>query len=169
MLKVFRSKDAAYRFEQRAIKAHLQNPKCLNVHCQTTREYTMLGRKRPDLALLNAELKTVPKKYKTYRCEHCKKKFSVLVSEHQHETRPRKLCSNQCKGASSKGRRYAYKPSNRLYGPAWNRGLHDPNGANNGCNGAKKQSQTVTGRKRKYRKDGSWFWIYPDSVYAKAA
>ena len=26
---------------------------------------------------------------------------------------------------------------------------------------AKKQSQTVTGRKRKYKPDGSWYWVYP--------
>lgn len=34
-------------------------------------------------------------------------------------------------------------------------------GAKNGKDSAKKQSNTVKGRKRKYLDDGSWIWEYP--------
>lgn len=41
--------------------------------------------------------------------------------------------------------------------PAWNNGLSNPNAVNNGKRGADKLSKTVTGRKREYREDGTWF------------
>jgi hypothetical protein len=37
----------------------------------------------------------------------------------------------------------------------------NPLSALNGKKGAKKQSQTVTGRKRQYNNDGTWIWKYP--------
>jgi hypothetical protein len=49
---------------------------------------------------------------------------------------------------------------------AWNKGKSNPIAAINGQKGATKQSQTVTGRKRKYNKDGSWSWSYPEKVEA---
>lgn len=36
-----------------------------------------------------------------------------------------------------------------------------PTAAENGRRGAAKQSVMATGRKRSYREDGTWFWIYP--------
>ena len=45
-----------------------------------------------------------------------------------------------------------------------NKGKNNPYGAINGQKGAMKQSQTVTGRKRKYNEDGSWSWSYPQKV-----
>ena len=45
-----------------------------------------------------------------------------------------------------------------------NKGKHNPYAAINGKKGAKMQSQTVTGRKRKYNDDGSWVWSYPKKV-----
>ena len=44
---------------------------------------------------------------------------------------------------------------------AWNKGVPNPKAADNGRKGASKQSATVTGRKRQYRDDGSWYWVYP--------
>jgi hypothetical protein len=41
------------------------------------------------------------------------------------------------------------------------KGKKNPQGAVNGRNSAHKQSQTVTGRKRKYLPDGTWTWEYP--------
>lgn len=41
-----------------------------------------------------------------------------------------------------------------------NKGKPNPTAALNGKKGALKQSQTVTGRKRKYNNDGSWSWDY---------
>lgn len=46
--------------------------------------------------------------------------------------------------------------------PAWNRGKPNPTAAENGRRGAAKLAQTVTGRKKKYREDGTWFWEYPN-------
>jgi hypothetical protein len=44
----------------------------------------------------------------------------------------------------------------------WNKGLPNPLAADNGKKSAAKQSASVTGRRRQYRDDGSWFWIYPE-------
>ncbi|CAB4123029.1 hypothetical protein UFOVP29_188 [uncultured Caudovirales phage] len=44
---------------------------------------------------------------------------------------------------------------------AWNKGLSNPLAAENGRKGAEKNSKTVTGRRRKYNRDGSWIWEYP--------
>lgn len=45
--------------------------------------------------------------------------------------------------------------------PAWNKGLTNPLAAENGRKGAKKQSEKVRGRKRKYLENGNWTWEYP--------
>lgn len=45
---------------------------------------------------------------------------------------------------------------------AWNKGVHNSKSADNGRRGASKLAQTVTGRKREYREDGTWFWRYPE-------
>jgi hypothetical protein len=45
---------------------------------------------------------------------------------------------------------------------AWNKGIHNPLAADNGRKGAKKLSEKVKGRKRKYLPDGSWTWEYPN-------
>ncbi len=45
---------------------------------------------------------------------------------------------------------------------AWNIGLPNPKAANNGKKGAVKLSAKATGRKRFYKPDGSWTWIYPN-------
>jgi group I intron endonuclease len=42
------------------------------------------------------------------------------------------------------------------------KGKSMPMAAENGRNSAAKQSATVTGRKRAYREDGSWYWAYPN-------
>jgi hypothetical protein len=44
----------------------------------------------------------------------------------------------------------------------WNAGGSCSVSAANGKKGAAKLSKTVTGRKRTYREDGSWFWSYPE-------
>ena len=45
---------------------------------------------------------------------------------------------------------------------AWNKGISNPLSAKIGKMGAKKQSQTVTGRRISVRNDGSRYWVYPD-------
>jgi len=43
---------------------------------------------------------------------------------------------------------------------AWNKGKSSSVSADNGKSGAKKMSKTAQGRKRHYKEDGSWTWIY---------
>jgi hypothetical protein len=45
---------------------------------------------------------------------------------------------------------------------SWNKDKHNPKGAENGKKGAKKLSETATGRKKFIKDDGSWTWIYPN-------
>lgn len=45
-----------------------------------------------------------------------------------------------------------------------NKGISNPQASINGKNSAKKISQTVTGRKRKYLSDGTWIWQYPEKT-----
>lgn len=43
---------------------------------------------------------------------------------------------------------------------AWNKNKHNPKAAENGKKGAKKMASIAKGRKRYYREDGSWTWVY---------
>lgn len=45
-----------------------------------------------------------------------------------------------------------------------NKGKSIPIAAENGRKSAQKQSLTVTGRRRSYREDGSWYWSYPNET-----
>jgi hypothetical protein len=55
----------------------------------------------------------------------------------------KKFCSNSCR-------------------VPWNKGELNLQAAENGRKGADKQRQTVTGRKKVYKDDGVWTWVYPD-------
>lgn len=71
------------------------------------------------------------------------------------------FCSKQCSGKyhASSGN---LKPNFKKGREAWNKGKANPQASSNGIKGAKKQSQTVTGRRKTVREDGSWFWTYPE-------
>jgi len=56
------------------------------------------------------------------------------------------------------------KMSNAKKGNSHTKGKFMPTAAENGKKSAKKQSLTVTGRKRKYLPNGSWIWVYPNGV-----
>lgn len=45
---------------------------------------------------------------------------------------------------------------------AWNKGTPNPQAVENARKGATKQAETVKGRRRSYREDGSWYWSYPN-------
>lgn len=47
---------------------------------------------------------------------------------------------------------------------AWNKGKKAPYSAENGKKSADKIKSIATGRKRKYRSDGSWTWEYPEHL-----
>ena len=53
------------------------------------------------------------------------------------------------------------KMSKARIGKPTTKGMKMPKAAENARKSAAKQSQTVTGRKRKYLADGSWCWEYP--------
>lgn len=46
----------------------------------------------------------------------------------------------------------------------WNKGKNTPYAAENGKKSANKMKSISTGRKRKYRSDGSWTWEYPEHL-----
>ena len=46
----------------------------------------------------------------------------------------------------------------------WNKGKSTPYAAENGKKSAEKMKSISTGRKRKYRSDGSWTWEYPEHL-----
>lgn len=82
-------------------------------------------------------------------CERCKKLFEMISTSKSKF----KCCSQSCR------MKLVLKGGGH---PAWNKGLENPQSAINGRNSAKKQSKTVTGRKRKYLADGTWTWEYPN-------
>jgi hypothetical protein len=58
-------------------------------------------------------------------------------------------------------RAYAKGAKSREGWTVWNKGLPSPRSAENGRKGAEKLRSRATGRKRSYRPDGSWTWVYP--------
>lgn len=96
---------------------------------------------------------TTSPKVATLHIKHCP------ICEHMYITKRinQITCSKKCASKKARKKGYGFKKGQ----VAWNKGLSNPQGAVNGKKSAKKQSHTVTGRKRKYRDDGSWFWVYP--------
>lgn len=88
----------------------------------------------------------------SYFCPLCDKEF--------FSKNIRKFCSVQCcskhYGQLNKG-----KIMPKRLKPAWNKGLKNPQAAENGKKSAYKTSKTVTGRKMAVKEDGTRYWIYP--------
>ncbi len=101
-------------------------------------------------------------------CVFCNSVFKIPFKD-----RRRKTCSPKCfteqkqKGNSGKnnpmyGKTMTEATLKKLRGKkAWNKGLPNPTAAENGRKSAKKQSATVTGRRKKNLPNGKWCWIYP--------
>ena len=110
------------------------------------------------------ETKRLPKETRIYTCSYCGE--PVLKEEFVHYSRQKYYyCDIACKN------RFVFtKPScksptpwnKRIKKPrvAWNKGLKNPLSAENARKGAKKLSQTITGRRRVIR-DGQKRWAYP--------
>lgn len=186
ILAEFFNKDDAYVFEQSLIKEHFNDPLILNRHWQLTGKYSMLGFKRPDLGALNKQIKSKPKENRLFNCSQCG--CEVIKQEFcHHSPKEHYYCNASCRNKfthkhlqsrkgipnlKNKGKPAWNKdvvserkgiPNDKNKGKiAWNKGQHNPNAAENGRKGAAKLSQTVTGRKREYREDGTWFWKYPE-------
>lgn len=165
ILAEFFDKDFAYEYEQNLIKENFNNPLILNKHWQSTKKYSMLGFKRNDLVEYNKLYKTKPKEIRTYKCVECQNVFErTEFCHHTHKKNP--ICSRRCNGKfNGKHSKKITGPQPHLKGrPSWNKGIPNPQAADNARKGASKLSKTVTGRKRQYREDGSWYWVYPNST-----
>jgi len=112
-----------------------------------------------------------PVKERVFCSQKCAAKNAVLVSKGKYKDSGRKIKPTSPKIPWNKGLsketdsrvlKYATTISQIKTGtPAWNKGKPNPTSSDNGKNGAVKQSETVTGRRKKYREDGTWFWEYP--------
>ena len=111
---------------------------------------------------VNAKKKK-PKELRLYKCTHC----GAEISREEFCHRPPKLnyyCNTSCRGfyvASRRESKAGIPKPRKEGGTSWNKGLSNPQAAENGRKGAEKLSVSVTGRKRKYLPDGTWTWEYP--------
>lgn len=161
----FRDWASAFVFENETIKEEWENPKLLNKHYQNSiSSFSMKGAKRDDVCENNKKTKTKPKELREYKCMICEKIFLRL--EHSHKPKKQEfVCGHSCNGKrngiKSKGKPNAKISEYKKGKPAWNKGISNPIASENGKKGAKNQSETVTGRKRKYLPNGKWCWEYP--------
>jgi site-specific DNA recombinase len=90
--------------------------------------------------------------------------FQCRLDARSHHPHPRTAEHREKISKASKGR----IPWNKGLGgtPAWNKGQKNALGAENGRKGAEKMRLIATGRKRQYRPDGTWTWVYPDKSAA---
>lgn len=114
---------------------------------------------------LNKKYKTKPKETRIFTCSYCGELIIKLEFKH-HKRKQHYYCDYTCKNRYvwfikfPKRKRKPYKKSKNKR-IAWNKGLKNPQAAENGKRGALKQSKTVTGRKRVIR-DGHLRWAYPN-------
>lgn len=109
---------------------------------------------------MNRKLKSKPKEIRTYNCTNCN---NVLHKEEFCHEQPKEhyYCNAKCRNQyiatirpSQKG-----KSINRK-SPAWNKGVPNPNAAENARKGAKRLSEFTKGRKKVIR-NGKVTWSYP--------
>lgn len=115
------------------------------------------------VSLQNKKLKSKPKEIRRVICSNCQQPLEVLEFVH-HTPKEHYYCNPRCRNtfvAKFRKSRKGIPNTANIGKTSWNKGLANPNGAINGQKGAKKQSETATGRKRKYFDDGSWTWDYP--------
>jgi hypothetical protein len=110
----------------------------------------------------NKRTKSKPKEDRHYKCTNCGKELVYHEFCH-HMPKEHYYCDVTCRNQyiakvrpSQVGRKH-----NRV-APAWNKGISNPQAADNARKGAAKLSAKVLGRTRLYKKDGSWTWRYPE-------
>ena len=108
----------------------------------------------------NKRTKTRPKEDRQYICAQCAKLFSKTEFCH-HPIREKAWCSQSC-AAKYNGKNYTSHASRNKGATPWNKGMPNPQAANNARKGAAKLSAKVQGRTRLYKEDGSWTWEYPN-------
>ena len=155
---------SAFEFENELIKEHWGDPLLLNRHYQKSMsKFSMAGAKRTDLAEYNKKVKSKPKEKRNYNCSNC---CADLVYEEfcHHSPKEHYYCNPKCRNtyiSKFRDKPIGNKKTKADGRIAWNKGLSNPTAAENGRKSARKLSATVTGRKRLYRKDGTWTWQYP--------
>lgn len=90
----------------------------------------------------------------TKECPICRKEFDTYKEK-------QKTCSRACSGKIAWVTGTAV-PGFKKGKQAWNKGLPNPNSADNGRKSREKQSKTVTGRKLATLPDGTRHWVYPN-------
>ena len=112
------------------------------------------------VSIQNKRTKTKPKENRQYSCAHCSKIFIKLEFCH-HPIKEKSWCSQSC-AARYNGKNFSSTASRNKGATPWNKGIPNPQAAENARKGAVKLSNTVKGRKRLYKEDGSWTWQYPN-------
>jgi hypothetical protein len=114
------------------------------------------------LSAQNKRTKSKPKENRQYTCSECSKIFSKLEFCH-HPFKEKPFCSQSCAARNTArnniGKKLVIK-NPRV--SSWNKGISNPQAAENARKGATKLSATVRGRKRLYKEDGTWTWQYPE-------
>lgn len=117
------------------------------------------------MAELNRLHKSKPKEERVYKCVICEGVFTRLEFAHK-PPKEEFVCGHKCNGKRnglrSKGRKNPKLSESRKGIAPWNKGIPNPQAADNARKGAVKASVTVTGRKRLYKDDGTWTWYYPE-------
>lgn len=142
--KLFDTKDDCIRWESKVLLrlGVPKNSKWLNV---AIRMPTMYGRKHTKETL---EKMQKPKGPWSKERKEAKSKEMKEKCKNGKNTLPNRT-----------GIKHTEETKNKFKGRlAWNKGLHNPQAAENARKGADKVRQKSIGRKRKYRDDGSWFW-----------
>ncbi len=166
ILAYFADQLSAFEFENQIIKENWDSPLLLNKHYQKSfTKFSMTGAKREDLTDYNRKTKSKPKEVRKYTCIICCGGFDRLEFIHKPAKKDF-VCGHKCNGVrngkSRKGKSFPNLSAAFKGRTAWNKGVPNPNSADNARKGAKKLSEKATGRRRQYKEDGSWTWIYSE-------
>jgi hypothetical protein len=109
----------------------------------------------------NKRTKIKPKENRHYKCTNCGK--DLVYSEFCHHIpKEHYYCDATCRNQYiAKVRPSQIGRKHNRTAPAWNKGISNPQAAENARKGAAKLSAKVQGRTRLYKEDGSWTWQYP--------
>lgn len=150
-VKYYNKKKTNFGNTRGCTKSYVWNQGLTKAECDEYREL----RRNKLFCLLSEKPKRgmIFKPVNHFKCIWCTKDFFTKFE--------RKFCSPRCSSKYGNSFIKGTKMPHRSH-PAWNKGLHDPNGSLNGKKSAHKQSATVTGRKMAIREDGTCYWIYPN-------
>lgn len=148
--KIFKTKEDCMKWECKVLlKLGIpKNKRWLNI---ATRMPSMYGRKHTEETLLKM------------------KKPKGPWSEERRQAKSKEMKEKHLSGKNTlpdrTGIKHTEETKNKWRGrTAWNKGLPNPLSAENARKGADKVREKALGRKRKYREDGSWFWVYKDTT-----